>query len=107
MKPIYFNSDYSAVDGRTNTVVMTQVIKGFPYPERFCVYCEQELSVENAFHAPGNEEVFKCLYQCLNTDCGAYDEEGNMSYVRVYYSCTLAYELYESLFLKIKRELKQ
>lgn len=106
MKPIYLNSQYSAVDGKTNTVVMTKVIKGFPYLERYCPYCEQELSVENAFHAPENEEVFKCLYQCLNPECGAYDEEGNMAYVRVYYSCKLAYELYESLFLKITREFK-
>ena len=106
MKPIYLNSQYSAIDGRTNTAVITQVISGFPYPERNCPYCERELSVENAFHAPEHEEVFKCLYQCLNTDCGAYDEDGSMAYVRVYYSCKLAYELYEDLFLKIKREFK-
>jgi hypothetical protein len=103
--PVYFQSQYNGIyDGKP---ILTRVIPSFPYAERFCPYCEQELTVMNAIHVDGHEEIFKCIYQCMNDNCGAYDEEGNMSYVRAYYSCEHALHLFEALFLKIHREVKE
>lgn len=107
MKPYYIQSEYGAIDARTNSPILTHIIKGFPYPSRFCSYCERELEIINAIHYENNEEIYKCIFQCFNTECGSYDEEGNMSYLRVYYSNDLALELFETVFLKIKREIKE
>ena len=105
-KPYFIQSEHGAVTGPMKTPVMTYIIESFPYPERFCRYCEQQMEICNAIHLKDNEEVFKCIYQCYNDDCESYDEEGNMAYVRVYYSSELALQLYETVFLKIKREFK-
>lgn len=102
----YIISETNAIDSKTGVPILTATVKGFPYPERNCPFCEQELSVENAIHHPEHGEIYKCVYQCLNDQCGSYDEEAQSSYVRVYYSSDLALELFETLFLKIQREIK-
>jgi hypothetical protein len=104
MKPKYIQSEYNAIDGLTNTPIMSKVISSFPYPQRFCPYCEQELTIANAIHVTDNEELFKCIYQCYNLECDSYDDLEDMAYLRVYYSCDEALKCLETIFLKVKRE---
>ena len=63
----------------------------FPYPQRFCPFCERELSLMEAIHVQENLEDFKALFICLNNKCGAYDEAAGQAYSRVYYSSNEAY----------------
>lgn len=60
-------------------------IEGFPYPAKFCRYCERELELMEAIHMQ-EAEHFKALYICHNPECGAYDEPAKKAYAYVYYS---------------------
>lgn len=88
--------------------ILNRIIPGFPYVERFCPYCERLLDLENAIHLPGQEEVYKAVFMCHNTNCGAFDEEARKAYVKVYYSGNLAFRVFETTFLRVDwREQKQ
>ena len=76
--------------------LLPQKRNNFPYPERFCPFCERELSLMEAIHIDGHLEDFKALYLCLNKDCGAYDEAAGQAYSRVYYSSNEAYASLEN-----------
>jgi hypothetical protein len=71
--------------------LLPQLRGNFPYPERFCPYCERELTLIEAIHIQDHLEHYKALYLCLNTECGAYDEAAGQAYARVYYSSNEAY----------------
>jgi hypothetical protein len=73
--------------------VPSKIIKGFPYPERFCKYCEEPLQIWKAFHIQETPELYKVIFICLNKDCESYDEEARDAYVRVYYSSNEAYDI--------------
>lgn len=73
--------------------LLSKEIKGFPYPVRFCPYCEQELSLEKACHVDARQEVFKALYLCRNKECPASDDLEGKAYARVYYSSDEAYSI--------------
>lgn len=75
---------------------MGRIIPGFPYPRRFCSYCEQDLELQSAIHVQGEEHYYKALYYCTNENCGAYDEEAGMTYARVYYSDQEAFKRLET-----------
>ena len=76
--------------------LLSNVIKGFPYPAKKCPFCKGELQVVEAIHIKGQEEVFKALFICFNEKCGAYNEEASKAYVKVYYSCPEAWDKLES-----------
>lgn len=76
---------------------LNYVIKGFPYPTRFCPYCEEPTKVLRALHIQGEEEHYKAVMICDNPNCGAYDEEAKEAYVRVYYSTPYAHHMLETL----------
>jgi hypothetical protein len=63
-----------------------RIIKNFPYPERFCPFCDQPLKMVDAVHVQDQPETYKALYICLNDKCGAYDEPARKAYAMVYYS---------------------
>lgn len=71
-------------------------IEGFPYPEKYCPYCERELQLEAAVHSAEMPAHFKAVYVCLNGECGAYDEDARKCYVRVYYSSQDAHKAFEA-----------
>ncbi len=75
--------------------LLTSVYPNFPYPQRFCRFCERELEVTNAIHLNSEPSVYKVLYVCHNKDCGAYDFEARMQYTRVYYPSETARQLLE------------
>lgn len=83
----------------------SHIIKGFPYPERFCKYCEQPLTIWKAFHVQGCMEMFKVAYICLNHDCPAYDEDEREAYLRVYYSSPEAYDILSTKLMTDPRDI--
>lgn len=67
----------------------------FPYAQRFCPFCEKELTLVEAIHIQESLNDYKALFICFNKDCGAYDEEARQAYCRVYYSSNEAYQVLE------------
>lgn len=67
-------------------------IPHFPYAERFCPFCERQLTLVEAIHVQEAPENYKALFICFNPDCGAYDEAARKAYARVYYSSELAFK---------------
>ena len=78
-------------------------IPGFPYPERYCPHCEQQLVIETSCHMFDNPEHFKVIYQCHNLNCIFLDNVTHRAYVRVYYSSDLAEENMYKMLLQYKR----
>lgn len=74
--------------------LIPHTIDGFPYPEKFCRFCERELTLEQAIHL-SEPEHFKALYICHNRECGAFDEPAHKAYAYVYYSDTEAWQALE------------
>lgn len=77
--------------------VVGRIIKDFPYPERFCPYCERPLVLQKAAHIDLHEEFFKAVYYCLNESCEAYDEPARKCYALVYYSDKIAQRALETI----------
>lgn len=73
----------------------------FPYPARFCRFCERELQLIDAIHLQDEMESYKALYICLHDDCGAYDEDAGQAYARVYYSSQRAFENLEQARINV------
>lgn len=92
-----------AIDRDYMVTVMAKIIPGFPYPPRFCPFCQRQLEVINAIHKTGEEEIFKAIMICENPECGAFDEEAKKAYARVYYSCTEAQHIFEAVLLRARR----
>lgn len=93
-------------DAKTGAVVVPRVIENFPYPQRFCPFCEREITVVNAAHSIDEPIIYKCIYICDNPKCGAFDEEAKKAYARVYYSCEEALQAFETVMLKFRVEEK-
>lgn len=73
------------------TLAIPRRIEGFPYPERFCPYCDQPLMIENTCHLYDEPEHYKVLYQCRNDKCVfLLDNAYGRAYLRVYYSSEIA-----------------
>lgn len=86
--------------------VITHVIPGFPYAQRDCPFCERELGVVNAIHLQGDEEIYKAIMRCFNSQCGAFDEDAKKSYIKVYYSGEIALNMFELVLLRYAFEEK-
>jgi hypothetical protein len=99
--------EYPAYDADLHAPVMSRVIPGYSYPERFCPYCERKVQVINAIHAEGDEEVYKAIMVCMNDECGAFDEPAKKAYLRVYYSCELAREMFEVVLLRFQDQRRK
>jgi hypothetical protein len=67
-------------------------IKDFPYPDRYCTYCNKKCDLVDAIHMAQHPENYKALYICQNPRCEAYDEPARAAYARVYYSSNEAFE---------------
>lgn len=83
---------------------LAKKIDGFPYAERFCPFCERELTLEKAAHIAEEPMHYKALYLCHNPSCGAYDEDAGKAYARVYYSSQEAFEKLELTRLLYERK---
>lgn len=79
-------------------------IDGFPYPEKFCPYCNTLMQMDKVVHIAGSEELFKAIFVCWNRDCGVYDLESRKAYVKIYYSCQEALDMLEGAIFKIDRK---
>lgn len=84
-----------------------RIIPGFPYPVRYCPFCEAILKIYRAVHIMDQEENFKAVMICDNQECGSYDLEAKEAYCRVYYSSQFAYETLELIFGPDPRALHQ
>lgn len=94
---------YTAYDPSTGAVFFPKILKGFPYPTRHCPFCNEDCSIINALHVTDTPEIFKAIFMCENTKCNAYDLLERQCYLRVYYSCDEALELFETVFLRFER----
>jgi len=79
--------------------LMEHRIQGFPYPEKFCVYCNKPMTLVKTLHVIDAAEHYKAIYVCYNASCEAYDEEAERAYVKVYYSSELAAENLDRIML--------
>lgn len=70
-------------------------INGFPYPDKYCTYCNKKCRMVDAIHVAESPEIFKALFICENEKCEAYDEPARKAYVKVYYSSEEAYQRLE------------
>lgn len=72
-----------------------KIISGFPYPKKYCKYCNKECRLVDAIHMTESPEIYKALYICENDSCEAFDEPARKAYARVYYSSEEAYQKLE------------
>lgn len=72
-----------------------KTISGFPYPSKYCTYCNKECKLVDAIHVTDSPEIYKALYICMNDMCEAYDEPARKAYAKVYYSSEEAYQQLE------------
>lgn len=86
------------------SIAIPHRIDGFPYPQRNCPHCEQELFLETTCHIQDNPEHFKAIYQCHNSKCIFLDNVTGYAYVRVYYSSDYAEENMYKMLLKFPRK---
>lgn len=86
--------------------LLSKKIDGFPYPERFCPFCERELSLEKTVHLDEAQEIYKALYLCRNTECEAHNELEGKAYARVYYSSDDAYKILAEHRIAYDRNVK-
>lgn len=73
--------------------LLSKKIDFFPYPERFCPFCERTLECVDAIHISREQEHYKALYMCMNDQCGAFDMEAKKAYARIYFSSEEAYRI--------------
>lgn len=83
--------------------LLGKIIPGFPYPEKNCPYCQRKIDLVRAIH---HDEtlIYKAIFMCRNPNCEAYDETDKKAYVKVYYSCPEAIQIFETAFLPFKRK---
>jgi len=79
-------------------------IEGFPYPEKYCAYCRNKLSLIDAVHILSEPQSFKALFLCANPSCDAYDEPGRKAYAKIYYSSEHSYRVLEGHRISYDRE---
>lgn len=84
--------------------LLTKKIDRFPYPTRWCPFCERELAVWDAIHWNEEQLIYKALLVCENNTCPAYDSESEKQYVRVYYSCKEAMMLFDNFKFGFRQE---
>lgn len=72
--------------------MIPRIIENFPYPEKFCPFCESKLTLQEAIHSSSEPYYFKALLMCLYEGCEAYDLPSRKAYVKVYYSSQEAYD---------------
>lgn len=82
-------------------------IAGFPYPVKFCVYCNKEMLLVKTLHIQESPENFKAIYVCYNTRCEAYDEPAGRAYVKVYYSTERAASMLDNITLHFHAPWKE
>jgi len=66
-------------------------IANFPYPEKFCTYCNKKCDLVDAIHVTAQPENYKALYICQNPRCDAFDDVAREAYAKVYYSSNESY----------------
>ena len=71
-------------------------IKEFPYPDRYCTYCNKKCDLVDAIHMAKSPENYKALFICKNDKCEAFDEPARSAYARVYYSSDEAFRALET-----------
>ena len=84
-------------------MILGQVIKDFPYPEKRCPFCNSKLVVVNAIHWQQDKYQFKALYLDPNGKCPAYDEGALKAYARIYYSSEDAFEAFRDIKMPVQR----
>lgn len=62
----------------------------FPYAEKFCSYCNKQMTLVKSYHLVESPQDYKAIYICYNPSCEAYDEPAQRAYVKVYYSSEVA-----------------
>lgn len=87
----------------TNSYLIGNIIKDFPYPEKVCPYCNTVLKIVNAVHWQEDPYHFKALYLDPNPDCPVYDENARSAYARVYYSSDEAFNTFENVYIPVQR----
>lgn len=70
-------------------------IPNFPYPDKYCTYCNKKCQLVDAIHVAKSPEIYKALYICMNDKCEAFDEPARKAYAKVYYSSEEAYDQLE------------
>jgi hypothetical protein len=85
-------------------IAIPHYIQGFPYPERYCPYCEHPLVIEKTCHIQDMAEHFKVIYQCHNRECVFLDNETHYAYMRVYYSSEYAESQLFKMLLRFVRQ---
>jgi hypothetical protein len=82
-----------------STDIPNRFIPGFPYAIRYCPYCERKLEILKAVHLMDQEENYKVVFICHNSECPSYNEEAKDVYIRIYYSSQLAYDILETVMI--------
>jgi len=77
--------------------------KDFPYPEKFCPYCNTKLIPVNAIHLIQDIYHFKVLYFDNNINCPAYNEGARLAYARIYYSSQEAFNAFHNVEIPVQR----
>jgi hypothetical protein len=85
-------------------IAIPNFIKGFPYPERDCPYCERAMVIETSCHVQDQPEHYKVIFQCHNKECDFLQNITKYAYVRVYYSSDYAEEMMWKLLLRFYRK---
>ena len=69
-----------------------RIIPNFPYPDKYCTYCNRKCQLVDAIHMVSDPASYKALYICKNDKCEAFDEPARKAYAKVYYSTQEAYD---------------
>lgn len=84
-------------------MILGQVIKDFPYPEKLCPYCNAKLVVVNAIHWQVDKYQFKALYLDPNGKCPVYNDGARKAYARIYYSSEDAFNAFRDIKMPVRR----
>jgi hypothetical protein len=79
----------------------------FPYAEKFCAYCNKNMTLVKTYHLADFPADYKAIYVCYNSSCEAYDEPAQRAYVKVYYSSELAASMMDNIKSNIYQPGKQ
>lgn len=86
-----------------NNILPQEIIKGFPYPERYCPYCNSKLDIARVIHLVGEEEHYKALLVCNNESCSYFDLKVQKSYLLIYFSSQHARDILERALMAVPR----
>lgn len=84
-------------------MILGKVIDRFPYPKKFCPFCNTEMKLVNAIHNQKDEYIFKGLYLDPNPDCKSFDEGSRLGYAKIYYSCDEAFKEFNNVAIPVRR----